>query len=433
MKKLLCIFCAAAMAAMPVSCVYEIEDVFEQSASQRISAKVSECADLLTSAEHGWLIQYYPGTDRAYGGSTYAARFGADGNVEVAWEKARTVSETQTSHYTVNMSSSVVLTFDTYNDYIHYWSDPDYFSGNDYGGDFEFAYVGGDSRQLEFRGIKTGNRIVFTALETDIVSAIESISDIRRQYYVSYDVNGETLESDGEYNVLYCDVPSEDNPEYYVEASYPFAYSTTGIVFYEPVEIGGVTMQNLVWNSDSEVFVASDAIDGSGASVTVEVKGSQSPDYIAYDDFPGTYEMAYDGGETMQVEITSNGDYSTLNMLMEYGANTYTFVLGWYPDGHLTMTTQYVGMENDEYYIWFCPYSSDNYLAYAETYGFNLVNNGGQTDGGISLAFEDNGVWSRGTSSISLYRFTSPTTASSATRVSRLLLLEDMETLTKTN
>ena len=167
--------------------------------------------------------------------------------------------------------------------------------------------------------------------------------------------------------------------------------------------------------------------------MTVEVKGSQSPDYIAYDDFPGTYEMAYDGGETMQVEITSNGDYSTLNMLMEYGSNTYTFVLGWYPDGHLTMTTQYVGMENDEYYIWFCPYSSDNYLAYAETYGFNLVNNGGQTDGGISLAFEDNGVWSRGTSSISLYRFTSPTTASSATRVSRLLLLEDMETLTKTN
>ena len=434
MKRILNIFIAVPAAVLAVSCVYEIEDAFDQSASQRASSRVTECGELLTSAEYGWLIQYYPDPNRVYGGSTYAAKFGADGNVEVAWERAGIASETETSHYSINMSSSTVLTFDTYNDYIHYWSDPDYFSGNDYGGDFEFAYVKGDRDRMEFRGVKTGNRIVFTALGTDIVSAIRSVQNIRRQYFVSYEMDGQPLGADPEYNVMTYETTAADDPEFVVYEALPFAYSTTGIDFYEPVGIYGITMQHLVWNDDSETFTAADAVDGSGASAEVVITGQRSPDYIAYDDFPGTYEMAYDGGETMQVEITSNGDYSTLNMLMEYKSDTYSFTLGWYPDGHLSLTTQYVGMENDEYYIWFCPYSADNYLAYSEAYGFNLVSSGGSSDG-ISLAFEDNGEWSRGSSAISLYRFTSATTASSDTRADagRLLLLKNMETLTKIN
>ena len=51
------------------SCLKDQEDVFEESASARTANYLSNTKKVLTSAENGWLLNYYPDRDQSYGGT----------------------------------------------------------------------------------------------------------------------------------------------------------------------------------------------------------------------------------------------------------------------------------------------------------------------------------------------------------------------------
>ncbi len=72
MKKLFLIPILALTLALS-GCVNEVEEVFETPASERLDQMMKECQQLLTAAEHGWMILYYPSSSLKYGGPTYAA------------------------------------------------------------------------------------------------------------------------------------------------------------------------------------------------------------------------------------------------------------------------------------------------------------------------------------------------------------------------
>ena len=181
MKRSYFILSVAVAALFAGACTNEIEDVFPQTAAQRLNEAEQECLDLLLSSENGWFIQYYPSSGREYGGFSFSARFDDEGNVTMTSELAADPAVTATSHYSINTSTSVTLTFDTYNSYFHSLSDPDIYGTNALGGDFEFAFESGDESRIVFRAIKTGNRIVFTALDdnTDVVAAISNVLDMK--------------------------------------------------------------------------------------------------------------------------------------------------------------------------------------------------------------------------------------------------------------
>ena len=415
MKKVFLISAAVVMALSTVSCVNEIEDVFPESSSVRLSQRERECLDLLLSSPQGWLIQYYPASTREFGGCTFAAVFNDDGSVTVASEQAADASVTVTSHYSINTSSSVVLTFDTYNSYIHAWSDPDIYGQNYFDGDFEFAFESGDRQQLVFRAIKTGNRTVFTALDEsmDIVSAIEQVQDMKNQYFISYDVYGETIEANPSgYNCLtYWQLQTSGETSFYAYQEIPFAYSLDGITLYEPFELNGMSVQNFVWNADTETYVSTDATDQYGNPLTIEAKGQRHPDFISYEGYLGTYTLTSSAG-TYQLEFAPSGDGSTYTVS---GLEGFSFTVGWTPSGYLTLNAQYVGMYGP-YYAWICPWDSNSgYLTWSTSVGLNLVNEGNDPNN-ISFTFQDNGVWGTYTANaILLYAFTSQTASSGTT------------------
>ena len=106
MKKLFLIPILA-LALTLSACVNQVEEVFDVPASERLEQRMIECQKLLTSAEYGWMIQYYPSSSKAYGGSTYAAKFEANGDVTVTGDVAPSVtgdaSKTITSHYSMKI------------------------------------------------------------------------------------------------------------------------------------------------------------------------------------------------------------------------------------------------------------------------------------------------------------------------------------------
>lgn len=432
MKKLFLIPILALTLALS-GCVNEVEEVFDTPASERLDQMMKECQQLLTAPEHGWMIQYYPAADQRFGGSTYAAKFEADGNVTVTGDVAPNttgdVKKTVTSHYSINASSSVVLTFDTFNDYIHYWSDPDPYSDNKFEGDFEWAYVEGDAKQMTFRGIKTDNKVVFTALETDIVTAIQQVVDLKYEVsdklYMGYKMNGDAeLYDDAIYSVLtyYPDGNSEGAYE-----KIPYAYTPTGITFYNPVTINGVTVQNFDWQDGS--FVATDAKSASGGAAEATIAGFHSEEFIHYDDFLGEWELNQNGTKTT-VTMTEKVRYQSYTLSKIGG---FDIEVGYSKtDGSLSILFQYVGRYKSgstNYYAYLCPWDAAvGYLTWSTGVGFVLRNIG--EEGQLVMEFQDNGVWGSYTATSMLFSGWKTNTVGSSGRTN-LVRLTYFKTLTK--
>lgn len=115
------------------------EQVFNESPSQRLQQGLDALRSELTSAEHGWLMTYYPKTDSllyastsahirqddygahlaGYGGYCFAVKFSPEGKVTMLADRdAKQIITEQTSSYEVRQMSSAGLSFTSYN-YIH--------------------------------------------------------------------------------------------------------------------------------------------------------------------------------------------------------------------------------------------------------------------------------------------------------------------------
>ena len=398
MKNVYKIFAALVLAAAASSCVYEIEDVFPENASERVNGKALECQQLLTSSLRGWLVQYYPSANQEFGGCTYVMVFDPDGNVTVASELAEKASDTAVSHYSITTSSSVVLTFDTYNEYIHFWSDPDMFSGNEYGGDFELAFVSGDENRLVFRGTKTGNRIVFTALteDQDMETIIQGIIDYKSKYNTEYDIvagdnipiaslSASSFLYGKLYNVLtYLPEGAED----WEAVEFPFSFTADGISLYEPLEVAGETFQDFVFEDDGSLV----ALDETGEKTSVKVTASQADTYVPYEDFEGNYIFGF-------MDVDGDGSITNYPVTLELNEDGYSYTMpfagfdisvGWTPYGYMTFNTQYLGLYQD-LFVMMCPLSSSGFFSVSSETGYNIVPD--MSGDGQVWMFEDNGAW----------------------------------------
>lgn len=423
MKRIL--FALVAVAGLAVGCVNEVEDLFDQPASERLQARMVECQKLLTSAANGWMISYYPGSEKDYGGTIFTAKFDADGTVAMTGEVAAQanmggdVTKVLTSNYSIKSSTGVVLTFDTYNKYFHYWSDPDFTGGNNFGGEFEFSYVSGDENEMIFRGIKTGNRVVFTALDSDIVTTMQNVMAIRDdvvdKLYAGFKLTGSkvvpitpnpatpalaaegegagevdttpTLYADDAYNLLIYYPTGNLDGEY---VTIPYAYDSEGITLYEPTEVAGVMLHSLKWDTASGTFVAVDATTPDGAATDATMTGYHGEGFMHYDTFLGNYTFVYNG-RSRRVTLTENERYKsyTLTNFIPSTAYNYPVEVAYSKStGRLTITTQVVGMSGS-YAYYLCPWAlgEGGTFTWSPGVGVNLDHNGDPDN--LVLTFSD--------------------------------------------
>lgn len=390
------------------SCITRVDDVFNESAAERLQAHQVECMDLLTSAKYGWEIRYFPSSSQAYGGFTHVAKFETDGNVALIADPINSVNDLQLekSHFTVNASSGVVLTFDTYNDGLHLFANPDLNDGSTLEGDYEFAYISGDHSRMVFRGIKSGNTIIFTALDTDmlkhmenvdrIVKAVEADMDARSYALLKWkDSTGTgkvTIAFQGLFNIFiitYADGTT---------GKAAFVYTTDGIILYRPIEINGITVSGFKWD-DTTVpaeprFVSVDAQTAAGDATTVTLEAAWPDYFMPYDAYPGTYKFAYedatgnDGTRTVVLaQNVANESYTMTGLFGSEADFSVEVVYNRYM-GVLFFTYQLIGSDAT-YSYHFCPVEEEN-LGTSEVAGLNAVKD--MKAPGTVLTFSDNGV-----------------------------------------
>lgn len=250
------------------SCVGTVDDLFDESASKRIDDAVVEYDQILRSSTNGWLVEYYPESGRAYGGYNLYFKFEDGERVLVGTELYG--DDLVESLYSIKTDMGVTINFDTYNEALHYFSDPGLpvggGAGLGYEGDYEFSIVSAGKSEIIMTGKKTHNTIRMVPLPEGM-SWQEYLAQINEMKFLcnspEYVVMVEGLEiknvvrSSNTFTITY-DVEVEGDTMTEIIFA-PFMFTPKGIKLYEQIEVTGQPVREFTYNDVAERLDSNDA------------------------------------------------------------------------------------------------------------------------------------------------------------------------------
>ena len=209
------------------SCFKNDEEYWDESASIRLENTIQDYRSVLVNSEYGWVMDFYPDQTYTEGGYVYTMKFENDGNVAVGYELANP-TDTRTSMYSIGGGEGPVLTFDTYNEFMHHFGTPDIVNYEGLGGDYEFVLQrrsdAGD--YVKTLGRKSKNHMPMYKLTmpaSDYYAAVDEMKDMILNPYI--------LVSAGETSYSFA---KESSVAAYIDEDediYPFVYTNEGLRF----------------------------------------------------------------------------------------------------------------------------------------------------------------------------------------------------------
>ena len=157
-----------------VACSRDEESLFEDSAAIRAQKAVDNAFDVLTSTENGWEMAYFPNLEADAKGYNMVLKFNKNGNVSVTAKNMETTANkivTDTaSTWAIKSDYGPILTFDTYNDVFHAFSDPKE-DGAGMLGDYEFLILKATPELVLLKGKKHSAYSVMRPVKNPDVAA----------------------------------------------------------------------------------------------------------------------------------------------------------------------------------------------------------------------------------------------------------------------
>lgn len=295
MKKIHLTFLWLAIVAAFTACKNEVDDVFDKSSAQRATEAISSCRQTLVGATNGWVMEYYG--DTQYGGYNVLAKFD-DNSLVTVQNEAYQSNKTFTSHFKLEQSQGVILSFDGYNDAFHYFSDPnnpDGIGDNGKGmlGDFEFRVLKVSADSILLRGKKHYSYVVMKPLKEG--ASWKDYLDKAKQReqdmnYTAYDLHL----GDKEYRVKKSyRMLSFTDPETGDVQEMPFLQTAEGMKLYQPLTFGGKTITAFNYSADDKWL---DPLDKTVMLTpyipTLFEQITTTPWYVAYSNL-GTFAKPY--------------------------------------------------------------------------------------------------------------------------------------------
>ncbi len=267
--------CIAAM--MFNACSLKEDPIFDEQASQRSGNYTSNVSSVLYSAPNGWLMEYYGNLN--FGGYNMMVKFAGD-SVVVGCEKWGSSHKagidastgkviTTTSHFKLEQSMGTVISFDEYNETMHYFSMPNnpdytYDVAEGLSGDFEFRVMKATNDSIILRGKKSNNKIVMTPIPADKTweSIIQEANEtesymMSRSYTLSGADKKDTINvvvtNNGDYRCLIFEYTDSYDQKQTVAA--PYIVKKDGYYFYSKVTINGMELDGLEKGSTDDYFL----------------------------------------------------------------------------------------------------------------------------------------------------------------------------------
>lgn len=258
----------AAAVLLAAACSPEEDDIFSDSSANRADAAIAADMQVLTGAANGWLMEYYPEASQMYGGYNILLSFSEDGRVTVAGDIVTDPTATATSLFSVKQSAGIVLSFDTYNEIFHFFSDPGNSNGggNGYGleGDYDFLILEATPQQVKLKGKKSGSYAILTPMEGDWATYIQEIQAAEAAMQaMSYQISDGT--NTASVSVSYRNMTiNYTEGEEALSMSAPYVVTPTGYKFYKPITLWGKTLTGFTYDAASDSFT-----ETSGTGITM--------------------------------------------------------------------------------------------------------------------------------------------------------------------
>ncbi|MGI6232846.1 MAG: DUF4302 domain-containing protein [Prevotella sp.] len=367
-------FSVIAALALPLvlsSCLKDQEDAFEESSSARMQAYLSKTQEVLTSSENGWALDYYPDRDLSYGGFAYTVQFDS---TDATVGSILDTESTETSLYKMTTDDGPVLSFDSYNTLMHYFATPTSSRYEAYDGDFEFVIDSIGEDEIIVHGKRSQNTMIFRRLTKTPEQYLSDVESMTSSLYVTGGegtIGGTDVVMTIDYDAQQLSFVSSSDT-----AAVSYTVIDTGLRFYEPVTVNGVTFSELAYDSDTRTF------SGTGTDgTTFTLTGTLPENYVLYDDYAGTYWFKYNNTyytkDSCKVTLTPSSDGE--GYIMSGLNDNYTIYLSYIRStGQLEMNSQVLG-EYGGNYVWLCAWGLDTEggsLTWATDAGMLLTWNG---------------------------------------------------------
>ena len=192
-------------AATMVACSRDEESLFDKSAAERAQEAIETAFDVLTSNEAGWEVAYFPNLEASSKGYNMVWKFNANGKVSATAKNSATtrnkIMTDSASTWAVKSDYGPILTFDTYNDVIHAFSDPQE-NGAGLLGDYEFLILKATPEVVILKGKKHSAYSVMRPMKTTNLEAYFAACE-KMQSYLFGNNNVATLNQGEEKMYLY--------------------------------------------------------------------------------------------------------------------------------------------------------------------------------------------------------------------------------------
>lgn len=310
-KVLLSASILAVSSMMLSSCLKNQEDIFDVDASNRLEQRLADCKNTLISSEYGWTFDYFPDRAISYGGFVYAMKF-TENDVTVTCELAP--GETETSLYKMTNDNGPVLSFDSYNTFMHYFATPSSGNYEAYDGDFEFIIMDVKPDLITLRGNRTGNTMYLRRLSEDPVQYVSKAAKVGEDIFQTEfkgTCGSDEVYASNDLGVRYMEfqwnaIEKQENGEEIEVVKTSGAYyvpTPTGIHFVEPVQLSANSGEVTDLSYDNSTFILS-GTDSKGNAVST--KGQVAATYSMYNEFIGNFTIS-DAASSIDVEIVDDG------------------------------------------------------------------------------------------------------------------------------
>ena len=231
------------------SCQTEEENVFDKSYAERMDDFLQKAQETLVASQYGWALDYYPKSNQSYGGVAYTIKFTRD-NAIVRYENNPDDGEVK-SLYKMKEDDGPVLSFDTYNTFLHTYATPK--SGEYRGkeGDFEFVIDSIGADRIKIHGKRSLNTMYLHKLSGEASEYMEKVINLTNLFVfsdVALNVGGKP------YRLVVTDKNNRqlaiyDGDKVIAESAY--AFTDKGIRLYEPIMLNGVQLYDLTLDAET--------------------------------------------------------------------------------------------------------------------------------------------------------------------------------------
>lgn len=361
------------------SCLKSQTDLFDKTASARLTEFTEGAKAMILSSPEGWTMEYFT----AVGGYNYAIQFKENGEAVVSDEMHP--GTTETSYYKFTNDNGPVLSFDTYNSMLHYFATP---SSNEYealGGDFEFIILGYDDNGIRLKGKRTGRYATLKKLPEGMTVpeyTTKMAGIIRKFLVLGFDCNicGNT-EYSGRFDLANRNVIfgkyDQDGVVIGEESSREFVFTEYGVRLYDTLSVNGAVFSKFDVNTDTNEIVP----DAPGVTITAK----PIPDsYYHFDNYAGDYTLTC-GSSRYDVRLEVYDEFNRILNMVGTDTTKLNYEVFLYYDantGNVTVDAQ-IAHKGDEA----CMEDPDSDTVLA------LI--GASSDGHISSYYSMKGVWNK--------------------------------------